>query len=461
MLRALWFLIVVGAIVFALVWLTDNPGQVALDWRGYRVESSFAVLLGLVIVLAVLAALAYRLWLFLRRAPKQVTGAWRNRRRAQGYQALTQGMVAVAAGDPDEARRQTKRAEVLLNEPPLTMLLSAQTAQLNGDEKAAEEFFKAMTNNPETEFLGLRGLIGQAKKRGESEQALKLTRRAYGLKPKSKWVAQNLFDLQIEEGQWLDAGVTCDDLVRIGSSAKKNTQHSKAVLACQLGFEARAKGDGAVAEVQFKRAVDLDNKFTPAVSAFADALIKQGRHRKAVQLIEKTWASAPHPDLVDPYWRAAEAYDAMARMKASQRLAKSNAGHQESHVAVIIAALEARLWGESRNHLEQITGDAPETLDARICRLWADLEEAEHGNMDKAHEWLTRASLAEMPETWTCSSCGNTASAWSALCGNCQGFDTFAWRRPPHVNRLPEGVSEGMSTLPAVVSPAAGNVELL
>jgi hypothetical protein len=43
-------------------------------------------------------------------------------------------MVAVAAGDAAEAGRQAKRADALLGDPPLTMLLSAQAAQLNGDD---------------------------------------------------------------------------------------------------------------------------------------------------------------------------------------------------------------------------------------------------------------------------------------------------------------------------------------
>jgi len=455
MIRALWFLAVVGTIVFGLMWLTDNPGQVALDWRGYRVETSFAVMLALVIVVAVIAALTYRLWLFLRRAPKQVSGAWRNRRRSQGYRALTQGMVAVAAGDADEARRQSKRAEVLLNEPPLTMLLSAQTAQLNGDEKAAEAFFQAMTENSETEFLGLRGLIGQSIKKGDSDKALALTRRANSLRPKSEWVAQSLFDLQIEENQWLDASVTGDDLVRIGSINKKDNQHRKAVLACQQGLDALAVGQTDDAYAHFKRAVDLDGLFIPAVIAFSEILIKRGRHRKAVQRIEKVWKTAPHPDLLRPYWSASEAEDAMSRMASAQRLAKTNATHEESHVAIINAALEARLWGEARSHLEQLTGDQPERLDARLCRLWADLEDAEHNNINEAHTWLTRASMAAQTATWTCHSCGNTATSWTAVCGNCQGFDTFAWARPPHVNRL----STSALPVPAVVASGANEAE--
>ena len=62
----------------------------------------------------------------------------RERRRRAGYRALTQGMVAVAAGDPQEARRFARSADALLADPPLTLLLSAQAAQLDGDETAAK-----------------------------------------------------------------------------------------------------------------------------------------------------------------------------------------------------------------------------------------------------------------------------------------------------------------------------------
>ena len=149
MLRALWFLFIVTVGIFALAWLLDRPGSVVLDWQGYRIKTSIAVLFGSIIGITFATAMSYRIWLFLRRAPKQMTGAWHQRRKQQGYQALTKGMVAVSAGDVEEAMRSVKRVEVLLNEPPLTMLLSAQAAQLSGDEKAAEMFFKAMTENYE------------------------------------------------------------------------------------------------------------------------------------------------------------------------------------------------------------------------------------------------------------------------------------------------------------------------
>ena len=81
----------------------------------------------------------------------------------------------------------TRRADKLLDHAPATLLLSAQTAQLEGDEGAARTF-QEMLKHQETEFLGLRGLLAQAMKDGDWESALTLARRAYLRRPNTPWV---------------------------------------------------------------------------------------------------------------------------------------------------------------------------------------------------------------------------------------------------------------------------------
>ncbi len=452
MIKALWFLAVVTLAILGMAWLADRPGSLVLDWQGYRVETSVAMLIGGIIGVAIVSALSYRVWLFLRRAPSQLSGAWKQRRKQQGYQALTRGMVAVSAGDADEARRSVKRAEVLLNEPPLTMLLSAQAAQLNGDEKAAETFFRAMTDNPETEFLGIRGLLTQALKKGDRPDALALARRAYRLRPKSEWVAAQLFELQTREGLWLDARVTADEQARNQTIEKSEAKHRNAALSYQLGQEAKRAGDDAAALVQFKKSTDSDPGFTPGVCSHASALLDKNRRRKAQSLIEKAWTSAPHPDLVSIYWQASEAHDGLEQVRATERLCKSNPENMESRVAKTRAALGAHLWGEARQQLELLGSSDQQQIDSRVCRLWAELEEGEHDDLAKAHAWLNRAALAVGETTWVCGNCGNTAPQWMVNCGNCGSFNSFSWRQPLHVLGL--GVQNSTSAQEQVKVPA-------
>ncbi|MGH6858019.1 MAG: heme biosynthesis protein HemY, partial [Methylocella sp.] len=55
MVRVLFFLVVLIALALGLAWLIDRPGEVALTWQGYRIETS--LLFGLGVLLAVVAAL--------------------------------------------------------------------------------------------------------------------------------------------------------------------------------------------------------------------------------------------------------------------------------------------------------------------------------------------------------------------------------------------------------------------
>lgn len=450
MTRTLAYIVVLVALVAAAVWLADHPGDVSLDWQGWRIETSVAVLGLALVVVAALSALAYRFWLFLRRVPGRVAGSRRENRRRRGYLALTRGMVAVAAGDAAEARRQMKRADGLLGDPPLTMLLSAQALQLSGDEKAAEKFFSAMLARSETEFLGLRGLLIQALKRDDTDKARGLAERAFRLQPRSEWAVSTLFDLQARTGAWKAARDTLGHSAKHGLVDADTHRERAAALDFQMALDALAGGEESAAVKLLRRVADAAPGFAPAVARLARLDLDGGHGGRAASLIERGWAAAPHPDLALLYWRARGAEDALARVKAAQRLAGQHPDHRESHIIIAEAALEARLWGEARRHLGLAGGDEPP---ARVCRLMAELEEAEHGDMAAARAWLVRATLADPDPAWVCGECGHVVAEWRIRCDHCDAFAGFRWRTPPHVAKLAD--QAGLPQL-ALTAAAAG-----
>ena len=95
--------------------------------------------------------------------------------------------------------------------------------------------------------------------------------------------------------------------------------------------------------------------------------------------------------------------------------------------------MDARLWGEARQHLGRAGGDEPP---AGVCRMMARLEEEEHGDQQAARAWLVRASLADPDPAWVCRSCASAVAEWVPLCASCDAFDSQEWRTPAHVARL-------------------------
>ncbi len=444
MIRVLWFAFKLAVLVAVAYWLAERPGRVSMDWLGYRIETSVGILLLAVFVLLVATALSYRFWRFLYRAPKGVGQSMQANRRKRGYKALTQGMVAVAAGEADEAARHAKRAHSLLDEPPLTMLLSAQAAQLNGDEAAAKRYFTAMLDNPETRFLGLRGLLTQALREGDQAKALDYVRQAHALRPRTPWVLNSLFDLSERGGDLTTAERALVEAARAKALPAPESARKRAVILMERARAAGRDGDPTAALAHARAANKLVPDWVPAARLLAELLLATGKLRKAAKVIERAWAAAPHPDLAALYVSTQPSADPLARLKHLSALTAKRPLHTDSHLALARAALDARLWGEARRHIRAAAGEAGLELGGAgrnandgpgeaVCRLMAELEEQENGDETAARAWLTRAATAPKEPAWVCTSCGAVSPDWSARCGACESFDSLAWQPPPRV----------------------------
>lgn len=432
MMRVLILFVLVGVFVWLAVWFADNPGRVEIEVLGYRLATTVGVLAFVFAVSSALLAVSYRIWLAMRRAPSRFIESRGTSRRQRGYQALTHGMVAVAAGDAREAKRAAQKADSLLNEPPLTMLLSAQAAQLEGDEDAARKYFEAMLAEPDMAFLGVRGLLMQATRRDDKQEALRLADKAHQLRPDTPWVLKSLFDLQVGAGQWMAADKTLRDAIRVGIVDAATGRRRRAALAVEASREASSRDEKGIALKRAREAHDLDPGLAPASVAFANCLAESGKTRRAVKTLEGAWGRAPHPDVATAYGAlGSETETPLNRVKRYQRLVTFNPDHPESHFALAEASLAAQLWGEARRHLDQIAADR---RTARLFRLMADLEEQETGDLKAARQWLDQAANAPAENAWYCGECGSVADAWHACCENCDAFAALEWQLPPGVS---------------------------
>lgn len=432
MMRALKYLILLAALVALFVWLADNPGQVSFEWWGYRVDTSFTVALLALTAVIVAITFVYRVYLFVRGVPGAFGRSRKERKTHKGYEALTRGMVAVAADDPLEARKQARKAQDLLEDPSLTMLLSAQAAQLEGDETAAQKFFEAMAEKKGMEFLGLRGLLNQAMRAGDDAKALDLAKRAYRLKPKTEWLASNLLELQLSNSDWADAEKTLDETVRNKLVDGETGKRRKAILLTRRAREAADHGAVDDAVNLLRKANKLQPAFAPSALLLADLYQRQDKARKALAVLETLWAHQPNPQAFQLYLEIAGEPDALKRVRLVEKFCDHNHNHIESKIARARAALEAHLWGSARKELE---GLIKSDNQARVFALMAEIEESEHEDLAKARQWLRKATTADPDPAWVCSHCGHVALEWDALCGNCSEFDGYVWGVPHHASR--------------------------
>ncbi|MEQ8357560.1 MAG: heme biosynthesis HemY N-terminal domain-containing protein [Kiloniellaceae bacterium] len=435
--RVIVFAVLAVAAIVAAFWLAQNPGYVSIEWLGYRMEPPISFLVLVAIAFSIAVVLLYRIIRGIIGAPGRIGQALSSSRRKRGYKALSQGMVAVAAGDAQEAARWARRADDLLEDPPLTLLLSAQAAQLGGDDKAAEKYFNAMLEKPETRFLGLRGLLMQALREGDDQRALGYVRQAHAMRPKTPWVVTNLFELSERSGDLDGAAAALKQAVKIKALDKPAAEHKGAVITLAKAERLLAEGRKDEAFTESRLADRAAPDFLAAALLHARLAVERKAYREAAKVVERSWPRTPSAELAALYRAAAPQAKPLEQVKRFAKLAALNPKHRESHLALAEANLEAELWGKARRHLAELVdleGEDPPR--AQVCRLMARLEEAERRDAVAARGWLERAAVAPPDPTWVCGTCGAVTTRWSADCGACHSFDSLTWRVPRHVGTL-------------------------
>jgi HemY protein len=440
--RAVSYFVKLGVLVALAVWLANRPGALTVYWFDHRIDMPVGLAIGLVALGFIMMFALWRLWRIVRAAPREYSIYRANHRQAKGYRALTQGLIAIAAGDPSAARKQAKAAKDLLGEASLPLLLAAQAAQMAGEDAIAERYFEALAQEEETRLLGLRGLAASALKRNDEAAALTICERALALAPQAPWAGETAHRLQLKLGRFDAAETSLKALTRAGTLDAKLAQRRRAALLSEQARRALAE-EGPSADLDqairnAREAVKMAPDFAPARAVLAQGLMRKGKTREAARLIEQVWDDAPHWSLGRILLSALGDLTPLDRAKRAEAVARRKPDHPDSNRLAAEAAMSAKLWGEARHHLEHLAEKerAQGGLTQDLCRLMARLEMAERYNALTERQWLDQAAQARPSAEWCCRSCGAVSAAgpeaggWQLICPRCEAIDSLEWKSP-------------------------------
>jgi len=422
--RLLLILFVAGAIAGAIAWIADRQGELVFTLDAYEIHMSAPATIGFGVLFTALVILLARLITTLVTSPGAI-GAWFNARRIRrGNDSLSHGLLAVAAGDHHEAHRHADRARGILGTHPLALLLQSQAAVLANDGNAQRNAYRAMLNNGQTEFLGLRGLFLLAAREEQPDQAMVFAERAYHLRPRVPWAAHAMFDLEAARGQWDKAHEVLNQMAHHHMLGHDAVKRRRAVLLTAKAIDADDAGALHAALEHATEALALDPGLAPAAVLAARKLAVDGKAWRAQGVVEACWATSPHPDLADVYASVKPDETHEERVKRLVNLAHLNRDHFESRVLEAEEAVHDKDWSAARRILAPLADDH---ASARVCALMAEIEEGENADATSAHIWLARAARAARDAEWHCTRCASTQNDWTAVCNTCASFDTLQW----------------------------------
>src|SRR5262245_57398946 len=199
---ALLLIVAVAAALASWQVVSTDAGNVDISWGGTEVSMSALFGLLLLVLIIAVALPILRLIMFLMDAPGRLGKVSQRARVRRGQEALALGLIAAEAGEFEEARRQADKAEDLIDEPRLALLLQARAAEVAGDTTAAERAYSGMLQQEDTEVLGRKGLMAAALKRGDRTAARAHAEAALKASKTAAWPFQYAFDLAVQQADW-------------------------------------------------------------------------------------------------------------------------------------------------------------------------------------------------------------------------------------------------------------------
>jgi HemY protein len=433
--KVIVFVAAIAGLALGVGLLSETDGAmrvIVVGWE-FTIGPVQGLVLGLVILVAVwlalkLLGLVGAVVRFLNGDETAISRYFNRNRERKGYRALSEGMMALASGEPRTALSRAQTAERLLGKPELTTLLVAQAAEAAGDRKQATEAYKALLADDKTRFVGVRGLLQQKLADGDREVALKLAEKAFELRPKHAETQDILLKLQSDAGDWSGARATLGAKLKAGTLPKDVYRRRDAVLALQ---QARTVIDDE-ASIEAREAAIEANKLSPdlipAAAMAARGYLATGDKRNATRVLKKAWEVLPHPDLAAAFAEIEPDETPQDRLKRFKTLTALRTDSDETKMLQAELLVAAEDFPGARRALGDVATRHPTQ---RSLAILAAIARGEGADDNVVRDIVTRAIAAPRGPQWVCDKCQAIHASWHPVCDNCGSFDTLSWREPP------------------------------
>jgi HemY protein len=347
--------IVVVAVIlsaFAAHFLLGDPGYVAINFRGYLIEMSVPVLLGLAVLLL------FSVWLIRRlvQTPKRLGEAAGRYRSARAGLKLTRGMIEVAEGNFARGEKLLARAASTSDAPLFNYLQAARAAHLQGKDERRDEWLKlAYEQTPEAANAVLLTQAELQLDREQYEQALATLRRIEENSKDHSHALALLGRLYFRLKDWAQLAEILPRLQKQGR-VKQETLDKWTTRVHTENFENAADGETVIAE--WKSVTKRLRAETALLNAYYMSLMRVGLHDKA----EKDLAAALKTEWRAPLVRLFGLVEGPDPSKQLKRAEGWLTQHDEDVDLLLAAArlcLRIELWGKARSYLETVIALRP------------------------------------------------------------------------------------------------------
>lgn len=388
MIRLSLYMAMALLIALGAVWLSNNPGELMLQWRGWEIRLSFALFCLFALAYSLLIWNAYKLYRWFLTDNPLKSPQRRDAKRKRGLAALDQGWSALAIDDKAAAFKWGKKALSALNGEASALRLLVQASKGKEHEKYLDQLLAHET----CETYGLKIQLEAHIELNETDEALDKARLLYARQPKNSWVIKHLIDLHAALSHWDEAREMLKAATRLKALSPEEVAQNGAMLDYGDARETDLAGQKKAALNLALSALKKDPAFPSAAILAARLQVALGDAKKAEKLLLKSWGKEPRTEISDQFLALYPSENSTDRLARVQKLISNTAEHMLSRSLLARTAIEAQKWPLAKEALDQITENGEATPSTYILR--ARLIAAQKGDLDAINQSLQQAEEA-------------------------------------------------------------------
>jgi HemY protein len=376
-------LLLVIAVLLAVLFVRDNPGQMLIRYNDWQIETTLAFAVILLVVSMFVIYYCIKLLRGFLRLPTNLRDRSENRRYAKTRRLLNQGLIDLAEGRFEQAENNLMRLVDTSESPLVHYLSAARAAQLQGKHDARDSYLKAAHDgNPHAELaIGVTQAELQLAHQ-QTEQALATLTHLHSVAPKHDYVTMLLARAYHELKDWRALVNLLPDVRR-----KKLLQPAR-LRQMEIAGYCGILDLASHSQQEFEAAwygVPKDLQVNPELLQFyLDRFIGAGwKGAEAEQTLLRALDNHWDDRLVEVYGRY-PARDATTQLTKVEKWLDEHGHREQLLLALGRISVRARLWGKAQGYLEASIGVRATPA---ACLELAELLEQQLQQPEKAAEY--------------------------------------------------------------------------
>jgi HemY protein len=347
-------LVVVALVIsaFAAHFLLQDPGYVVINFRGYLVEMSVPVLLGLLLLGSFLIWALVKLY----RAPRRIGQAAGRYRSGRAGQKLTLGTIQIAEGNFARGEKMLARAAGDSDAPLLNYLQAARAAHLLGQDERRDGWLKqAYEKMPEASNAVLLTQAEFQLDQGQYEPALATLRRIEDTAPNHSHALALLGRLYFRLEDWEHLGKLLPRLRKHGRLAPELLDEWAQRV---HGEDLERSADAETLAAAWKSVPKALRQNDEVIETYFASMVRVGMHEQAEKDIAAQLKRRWSGPLVSIFGTI-DGKDPLKQLKRAEGWLNAHPDDPDLLLATARLCLKNELWGKARSYLETVIALRP------------------------------------------------------------------------------------------------------